>query len=188
MRVAVPGGACGWLATRRCADRIGTPVRAGPTGPPAGAGRPSRHRPPPTVAGRGRARSGWRCRLAEVGEDVAHGHHLGDEGDDPHRAPTRGAPKRDHFVDAGQQQRPGMVGGAAVGEPGLDVLPDAAIEHALARAAWALPRGCAVPGPALALHACPLCPAFRRWGSGWAARCGGRHWPQGSGRAAQTEN
>ena len=33
---------------------------------------------------------------------------------------------------------------AAVGEPNLEVLLDAAIEHALARAAWPIPRRCAV--------------------------------------------
>ena len=70
-------------------------------------------------------------------------------------------------------------------EPRLEVFLDAAIEHALARAARPIPRRCAVPGPALDLHACPLCPASRRWGSGWAARYAGRHWPQGLGRAAE---
>ena len=74
---------------------------------------------------------------------------------------------------------------AALGEPGLEVLLDAAVEHALARMAQPIPRSCAVPGPALDPHPCPRCPALRRWGSGWAARCAGRHWPQGLRRAAE---
>ena len=77
-----------------------------------------------------------------------------------------------------------VVAVAALGEPGLEVLLDAAIEHALARAARPVPRGCAAPGPALDLHACPLSPAFRGWGSAWPARGAGRHWPRALGRAA----
>ena len=77
-----------------------------------------------------------------------------------------------------------VVAVAALGEPVLEVLLDAAIEHALARAARPVPRGCAVPGPALDLHACPLSPAFRGWGSAWRARGTGRNWPQGLGRGA----
>jgi hypothetical protein len=42
-----------------------------------------------------------------------------------------------------------IVNVAALGEPGLEVLLDAAIEHALARAARPIPRRCAVGGPAL---------------------------------------
>jgi len=57
----------------------------------------------------------------------------------------------------------------ASGEPGLEVVLDAAIEHALARTARPIPRRCALPGPALGPHPCPRCPALRRGGSG------GRH-------------
>ena len=74
---------------------------------------------------------------------------------------------------------------AALGEPGLEVLLDAAIEHAPARSARPILRRCAVRGPALDPHARPLCAALRRWGSAWAARCACRHWPQGLGRAAE---
>ena len=74
---------------------------------------------------------------------------------------------------------------AALGEPGLEVLLDAAIEHALARTARPIPRRCAVGGPALGPHARPLCAALRRWGSGWAACYACRHWPQRLGRAAE---
>ena len=74
---------------------------------------------------------------------------------------------------------------AALGEPGLEVLLDAAIEHAFARTARPIPRRCAVGGPALGPHARPLCAALRRWGSGWAARYACRHWPQRLGRAAE---
>ena len=78
-----------------------------------------------------------------------------------------------------------IVNVAALGEPGLEVLLDAAVEHALARTARPIPRSCALPGPALDPHPCPLGPALWRWGSGWAARCAGRHWLQGLGRAAK---
>jgi hypothetical protein len=78
-----------------------------------------------------------------------------------------------------------IVAVAALGEPGLEVLLDAAIEHALARTARPVPRWSAVPGPALDLHPCPLSPAFGGWGSEWPARGAGRHWPQKLGRAAQ---
>jgi len=74
---------------------------------------------------------------------------------------------------------------AALGESGLEVLLDAAIEHALARTARPIPRSCAVPDPALDPHPRPLCRALRRWGSGWAAPCASRHWPQGPRRAAE---
>jgi hypothetical protein len=57
---------------------------------------------------------GWCRGLTEVDEDVAHGLAVGDEGDDAHRTPTLRAAERDHFVDAGQQQRPGIAGGMAV--------------------------------------------------------------------------
>jgi hypothetical protein len=70
-----------------------------------------------------------------------------------------------------------IVAVAALGEPGLEVFLDAAIEHALARTARPIPRSCALPGPAFDPHPCPRCPALRRWGSGWAAPCAGRHWP-----------
>ena len=75
----------------------------------------------------------------------------------------------------------GSVRSAGSSAPPLD----AAIEHALARTARPIPRRCALPGPALGHHPCPLCPALRRWGSGRAARCAGRHWSQGLGRAAE---
>ena len=35
-------------------------------------------------------------------------------------------------------------------------------------------------GPALDPHPCSLGPALRHCGPGWAARCAGRHWPQGT--------
>jgi hypothetical protein len=47
-----------------------------------------------------------------VDEDVAHGGGVGDEGDDAHRAIAVEAHQREHFVDAGQQQRPGVAGRA----------------------------------------------------------------------------
>jgi len=37
-------------------------------------------------------------------EDVAHDRRLGDEGDDPHLARTRGAQQREDLLDAGEQQ------------------------------------------------------------------------------------
>ena len=40
--------------------------------------------------------------IVEVGEDGAHGGGVGDEGNDPHLAPTLGAKEREHFVDAGR--------------------------------------------------------------------------------------
>ena len=43
---------------------------------------------------RGRARSGGR-RFTEVGEDVAHGGDIGDEGEDAHRAPVDGEHERE---------------------------------------------------------------------------------------------
>ena len=46
-------------------------------------------------------------------------------------------------------------------------------------------RSSVVPGPGARPPYLPLCPALRRWGSGWAARCACRHWPQGLGRAAE---
>jgi len=59
-----------------------------------------------------------------------------------------------------------VVAVAALGEPGREVLLDAAIEQALARAARLVPPRCAFP-PARAVHACPL---VERGGS----RVGGR--------------
>ena len=78
-----------------------------------------------------------------------------------------------------------IVAVAAFNEPSLEVLLDAAIEHAFARSARPIPRSGALPGPALDPHPCPRCPALRRWGSGWAAPCAGRHWPEGLGRTAE---
>ena len=72
---------------------------------------------PPWRAAGGRD-LGWRGRLTEVDEDVAHGRAVGDEGDDAHRAATVGAHQRENFVDAGEQQRPGIAGGATVGRFG----------------------------------------------------------------------
>ena len=69
----------------------------------------------PQRRGAGGRDPGWCRRLAEVGEDGAHGGGVGDEGDDPHLAPTLRAQEREYCVDAGQQQRPGVAGGAAVG-------------------------------------------------------------------------
>jgi len=59
----------------------------------------------------GRA-AGWRRRLTEVGEDGAHGGGVGDEGDDADFAPVLRARQRANFIDAGEQQRPGIAGGA----------------------------------------------------------------------------
>ena len=59
-------------------------------------------------------------------------------------------------LDIGRH-RPGVaVTVAALGEPGLEVLLDATIEHALAWATRLVRSGCALPGPARAVHACPL--------------------------------
>jgi hypothetical protein len=41
------------------------------------------------------------------------------------------------------------------------------------------------PRPCSRLPSLPPLPALRRWGSGWAARRAGRHWPQGLRRAAE---
>lgn len=59
-------------------------------------------------------------------------------------------------LDIGRH-RPGVVVTvAALGKPGLEVLLDATIEHALWRATRLVPPRCALPGPARAVHACPL--------------------------------
>ena len=51
------------------------------------------------------------------------------------------------------------TGEDATGRPkSLEALLDAALEHALARVARPVPRGCEAPGGALDLHARPLCP------------------------------
>jgi hypothetical protein len=49
-----------------------------------------------------------------VGEDVADGRRVGDEGDDPYFG-AAGAAERENVVDAGEQQRPGVAGGGASG-------------------------------------------------------------------------
>ncbi len=46
------------------------------------------------------------CGLAEVGEDARDRSAVGDEGDDPHRLPTAGAPQRGDCINAGEQHRP----------------------------------------------------------------------------------
>ena len=58
--------------------------------------------------------------FAAVGEDVANGGAVGDEGDDPRRGATLGAHEREDLdlVDAGEQQRPGVAGGATMGRLG----------------------------------------------------------------------
>ena len=78
-----------------------------------------------------------------------------------------------------------VVALATLSEPGLEVLLDAAIEHAPALATRPIPRSCALPGLALDPQRVPCAAALQRWGSGWAARCAGRHWSQGLGRAAE---
>ncbi len=61
----------------------------------------------------------WWCRgHTERGEDGAHGGGVGDEGEDAHRAATGRTHEWEHFIDAGEQQRPGIAGGAAVGRFG----------------------------------------------------------------------
>ena len=52
-----------------------------------------------------------------------------------------------------------VVALATLSEPGLEVLLDAAIEHAPALATRPIPRSCALPGLALDPHAGPLCRA-----------------------------
>ena len=42
----------------------------------------------------------------------AHGHGIGKEGDAAHLGATHGTHERENLVDAGEQQRPGMAGGA----------------------------------------------------------------------------
>ena len=54
-----------------------------------------------------------------------------------------------------------MVTVAALGKPSLEVLLDATIEHALARATRLVLSRCTLPGPARAVHACPN---RRAWG------------------------
>ena len=80
-----------------------------------------RHRPQRRATGRHQTR--WRCRLAQMREDVARGHRLGDEGDDPHPkgascgahlTATLGTEERKDLVDAGEQQRPCVTGHPAV--------------------------------------------------------------------------
>ena len=115
---------------------------------------PARHRPLPTVAG----------------------------GHTPpplqENAIRKSWPQSPHRARAKPQAR------TPLGEPGLEALLDAAIEHALARVARPVARGCDGPGGALDLHARPLSPAFRGWGSASLARGAGRHWPQ-PGRSAR---
>jgi hypothetical protein len=52
--------------------------------------------------------------FAEMDQDVAHGRGIGDEGDDAHLGATHGAHQREHFVDAGEHQRPRVAGGTNV--------------------------------------------------------------------------
>lgn len=65
-------------------------------------------------AGAGGCDAGWRGRLTEVAEDVAHGRAVGDEGDDPHRTATAGTQQRENFAEASEQQRPGLTCGATM--------------------------------------------------------------------------
>ena len=60
----------------------------------------------------GRRYGGWRDRLTEVDEDVAHGRAVGDEGDDPHLGAAERAAEWEDLIDAGQQQCPGVAGSA----------------------------------------------------------------------------
>jgi len=61
---------------------------------------------------------------------------------------------------------------AALGEPGLEVLLDAAIAHALARTARPIPRRCARSGPEVDLHTCLPLPRVAALG----LRVGGTVW------------
>ena len=61
---------------------------------------------------------------------------------------------------------------AALGEPGLEVFLDAAIEHALARTARPIPRRCARSGPEVDLHTCLPLPRVAALG----LRVGGTVW------------
>jgi hypothetical protein len=66
----------------------------------------------------GRRDAGWRRRLTEVGEDVASRGGVTDKGDDPHIGAAERAHEWENFVDAGEQQRQGLAGGAAMGRFG----------------------------------------------------------------------
>ena len=57
---------------------------------------------------------GWCRGLTDVVEDVAHDGGVGDGGDVTHFATTVGAAEREHFVDSGEQQRPGLAGSATM--------------------------------------------------------------------------
>ena len=95
--------------TKRCVDRIRTPVRAG------GRRCPARHRAGPIAAGRGRARSGV-ARSARRGGRGCRA----SSGASVMKAmmrispPQWGAHERENFVDAGEQPRPGVAGGTTV--------------------------------------------------------------------------
>ncbi len=55
----------------------------------------------------------WRRgRLAQMGQDIAQGTRLNDEGDDSHLAAAARADERKDLIDPREQQRPGVAGGA----------------------------------------------------------------------------
>jgi len=62
----------------------------------------------------GRRRGGF----AEMGKDRAHGRGIGEESDDAHRAAAGRTHEWERFIDAGEQQRPGVAGGAPMGRFG----------------------------------------------------------------------
>ena len=68
---------------------------------------------PPRRAPGGRD-PGWCRRRTEVGKVAARGGGGGDEGDDAHRAATGRTHEWEHFIDAGEQQRPGVAGGTTM--------------------------------------------------------------------------
>jgi hypothetical protein len=117
-----------------------------------------------------RTRSGSRGRTARTARGQSRGQGFRVPGSDGTPARHRPAPARV------------VVTVAALGKPGREVLLDATIERALARATRLVPSRYALPGPARAVHACPL---VEREGSSVGGTGGRRLLAAGIGRAAE---
>ena len=95
----------------------------------------ARRRRSPTVADRGRARSQWRRRLTEVGEDVAHRETAGDERDDAHFARRSGTLGRVNRTRCSMRAR-------LLRLVSLPAVPNSSRDHAARPAASADFNGC----------------------------------------------
>ncbi len=90
--------------------------------------------------------TGWGGRLPQMTEDLPYRHRCGDEADDAHFATAPRTQQGQHFIDAGEQQRPGVAGRLAVQRLGYDRtaagggIPEGAVATA---ATVSAPAGCA---------------------------------------------